>query len=339
VNKPRITVLMPVFNGEQYLQEAIASILDQSYRQFELLIINDGSTDNSVNIIDNFSDQRIRVITNPVNKGLIFSLNSGLESATAEFIARMDCDDICRPRRLEKQLLYLDHHPEIGVCGTWLRRFGDVQQKLYKPHTNPAKVKASLLFGCGVMHPTTMIRRSLLMAHNIRYDPAHVHAEDWYFWQACSKFEGITNLPEVLLDYRVRNDGITRQADLDKLKRDEIYKLIYKKVLDDFGISPSAQDLEIHRLICSSEPINDITLLSECHRWLILIQSKNKENHYYDQQALDYILANQFLFVCKKSSVLGFKAWQFLWNNKFFDKNLLDKRGLAKFFIRCYLKR
>ena len=116
---------MPVYNGERYLREAIDSILNQTFKDFEFLIINDGSTDLSVEIIESYADKRISLAHNGQNLGLITTLNRGFDLACGEYIARMDCDDISLPDRLEKQVVFMDNHPEIGICGSWVSAISD----------------------------------------------------------------------------------------------------------------------------------------------------------------------------------------------------------------------
>jgi glycosyltransferase involved in cell wall biosynthesis len=116
---PRISVVMSVYNGEKYLRQAIESILQQTYTDFEFIIIDDGSTDSSREIIQSYDDKRIRLVINEQNIGLTKSLNKGIRLAKGEFIARMDADDISLPQRFEKQVAYLDSHPEVGVLGTY----------------------------------------------------------------------------------------------------------------------------------------------------------------------------------------------------------------------------
>ena len=129
---PLVTVLMPVYNGEKYLKEAIESILNQTFKDFEFLIINDGSTDNSVKIIQSFNDLRIRLIHNESNIGLIKTLNKGLKLSNGKYIARMDCDDVSLPKRLSVQINFMEKHPEIGVCGSWVKIIGLEQKFINK---------------------------------------------------------------------------------------------------------------------------------------------------------------------------------------------------------------
>ena len=119
-----VTVLMPVYNGEMYLREAIDSILHQTFTDFEFLIINDGSTDNSETIILSYDDSRIRYEKNDSNLKLIATLNKGIELAKGKYIVRMDADDISIPDRIEKQVAFLEKNPDVGICGSWFTAFG-----------------------------------------------------------------------------------------------------------------------------------------------------------------------------------------------------------------------
>lgn len=123
---------MPVYNAQEYIREAIDSILNQTFSDFEFIIINDGSTDNSVEIIKNYNDPRIVLVDNTENKGLVSVLNQGLQLAQGEYIARMDADDISLPNRFMEQVNYLDKHPQVGILGAWFHIFGDKINRIEK---------------------------------------------------------------------------------------------------------------------------------------------------------------------------------------------------------------
>ena len=143
IKTPKITVLMPVYNGEKYLKESIESILKQTFRDFEFLIINDTSTDESEKIIRSFKDSRIKLIKNEKNIGLTKSLNKGLDLAKGEYMARMDADDISLPKRLEIQVAFMDKNPKIGVIGAWAKVIGESNKKYIKTYSNFEKIEPS----------------------------------------------------------------------------------------------------------------------------------------------------------------------------------------------------
>jgi glycosyltransferase involved in cell wall biosynthesis len=141
---PYVTVLMPVYNTEMYLKEAIDSILNQTFRDFEFIVINDGSTDSTSDIIESYSDPRIIYLQNEKNLGVATSLNKGLSIAKGTYIARMDGDDVSRCDRLEKQVAFMDANPEIGVCGTWLETIGD-RNEVWSPPRNHDQIIVGML--------------------------------------------------------------------------------------------------------------------------------------------------------------------------------------------------
>src|SRR4051794_15571169 len=174
---PKITVLMPVYNAAEYIRETIDSVLSQSFTDFEFLIINDGSTDQSEEIIKSYSDPRIRLINNEKNMRLIATLNKGIELAKGEYIARMDADDICLPTRLEKQYKVMEDNKDIALCGTGIKMMG---KKFFQPLviSNSNTIKNVMRAFNVFFHPTVMFRKSILIEQNYRYDPNYLHAED-----------------------------------------------------------------------------------------------------------------------------------------------------------------
>ncbi len=205
----KVSVIMPAYNVEKYVSEAIESILNQTFTDFELIIINDGSTDNTASIIDEYAkkDKRIRFINHSKNKGLIAVLNEGLDLCNGQYIARMDSDDISLPERFAKQVAYLDTHPECGVLGTWFHVFGN---KDYINNTHPKKLDIlKILQGCFVAHPTVMMRKSVIDKYGFRYDADYKHAEDYELWSRMIFVTEIHNLQEVLLQYRWTDTNIS----------------------------------------------------------------------------------------------------------------------------------
>ena len=154
---PRVSVFMPVYNAGKDLAEAIQSILDQTYRDFEFVIVNDGSTDTSLQTLQQYTDPRIRLINNDGNKGLIASLNIGLETCQGEYIVRMDQDDISLPQRIEKQVQFLDEHPEYGLAGSWFEDFGEqIESKIVRYSSDDTAIRIRHLYQTHISHPTAV---------------------------------------------------------------------------------------------------------------------------------------------------------------------------------------
>lgn len=207
---PKVTVLMPVYNAEKFLPEAIKSVLAQTYTDFELLIINDGSTDRSREIILSFCDPRIRLIDNEKNMRLVFSLNKGLQLAKGKYIARQDADDIASPKRLKKQIEYLEKNPQIVLLGSWAEII-DERGKLisvWKRPTGHCSIVWRLLFNNCLVHSSVMFPRDNVLKVG-GYNSSTVYGQDYDLWVRLSKVGKIKQLPEVLLKHRVSSESIS----------------------------------------------------------------------------------------------------------------------------------
>lgn len=201
---PALSVLMPVHNGGRFLAEAISSILKQTFRDFEFLIVNDGSTDTTAQVLAGFSasDARIR-ITNLPHTGLVAALNHGFDLASGTWVARMDADDIAWPARLERQMAFASFATNTAAIGSFWRVIdadGLVRRTISTP-TTPAGIAASLKHSNCLAHPTMLLRRAAVLACG-GYRPAFEQAEDYDLWLRLSEHFEIHALPEVLLDYR-----------------------------------------------------------------------------------------------------------------------------------------
>jgi glycosyltransferase involved in cell wall biosynthesis len=202
---------MSVYNGRPHLEEAVKSILDQTFSDFEFIIINDGSTDGSEEVLEKFAgrDERIR-LAHQQNQGLIASLNRGLDMANGEHIARMDADDVSHPERFDRQVDFLESNPEVGILGTQIKRVdadGNPHGKWILP-TDPGVIGWQLLFSTCLCHPTVMMRRSLLDDLD-GYAEWATHAEDYELWTRAVLKSRLGNLPVTLHKLRRHEDSIT----------------------------------------------------------------------------------------------------------------------------------
>ena len=200
---PLVSVMLPVYNAECYVAEAIESILNQTYNNFEFIIVNDGSSDRSEEVILSISDERIRYYRNEVNLGLIGTLNKSISLSSGKYLARMDNDDICLPERLAKQVAFLESHPEVGVLGTAFYNI-DKAGEIFSETAFPSQHNLlcwSLCFFSPLAHPTVMMRRELVQSEG-GYKAGIVHCEDYDFWYRLSSKTKLSNLPDVLFKLR-----------------------------------------------------------------------------------------------------------------------------------------
>jgi glycosyltransferase involved in cell wall biosynthesis len=213
-----ISVVLAVYNGQMYLKEAIDSILSQTFADFEFIIIDDGSTDSTSEIILNYSDPRIVYLKNETNKGLIYSLNRGLSVSKGKYIARMDSDDIALPKRFRKQYDYMESHPETGICGSNVEAFFNTCDKkiiIRFPKTDHL-IRTYTFFQPPFSHPSVMMRRKILIDNHLKYSEKYLHAEDYALWVDLLKYTKAYNIPAVLLRYRIHEKSVTAGTQKDR---------------------------------------------------------------------------------------------------------------------------
>jgi glycosyltransferase involved in cell wall biosynthesis len=209
LSNPKITVLMPVYNCELYIQEAVDSILNQTFTDFEFLIIDDASSDSTVSLIKKYNDPRIQLIEKPINTGYTNSLNLGLQLAKGKYIARMDGDDISLLERFAKQVAFLEANPAVILCGTWYSIIGS--DRIVKVPESHDAIKVALLKGNCLAHPSVMIRKRSLEVFSTVYDVSKEPAEDYDLWVRLVMEGKLYNLQEVLLDYRTHSNQVTKK--------------------------------------------------------------------------------------------------------------------------------
>ena len=207
---PKISVVMPAYNAATFVADAVNSILAQSFAGFELIVVEDGSTDATREVLKSFTDPRIAVVANPANLGEAGAFNIGLALAHGEFVARFDADDIAEPNRLELQLAFMTAHPEITVCGSDGECFGEITGPTGVPETD-ADIKANFMAGMSnIVNPTAVIRRKFLTDTGVRANPNYRTACDLGFWIECMRKGAVfANIKQTLIRYRTnaRNFG------------------------------------------------------------------------------------------------------------------------------------
>ncbi|EOI3667634.1 glycosyltransferase family 2 protein, partial [Campylobacter coli] len=293
-NKPLVTVIMPAFNRENYISFAIESILNQDYLNFEFIIIDDCSTDATYNIIQEYAkrDQRIIVLRNKKNKGIVYSLNRCLERSRGKYIARMDDDDISLPERIEKQVNVMEKDISIVVAGTYFKPM-DENLEFFGNWVNVCKhemIKLKMMFECPICHPTVMIRASFLKENNLKYSYKYQYAEDYKLWSDIIQKGGkIINIPEVLLFYRISNSSISRNRLTSKLQKhnSEIIAYHYRQFI-------------LGSEIKSMFLLNHVTPLEFCKKQLIY---KAVQEIQINNGQIDYDKVQQFVqYFCGSES-------------------------------------
>lgn len=326
---PVLTVIMPVYNGERFLKESIDSVLNQSFVNFTLLILNDNSTDETANILENYKiqDSRISVITKTKNEGPANLRNEGIERATTEFIALLDADDIALPTRFEKQLAYLETHPEVGVCGTWFTFFGAKKEKIVKHEVNHEALKVKFLHSCGIGNPTVMFRKSVL--GDLRFEHEYVPAEDYGLWSQLIHKTQFYNLPESLLKYRWHDANISQTKE-ENLRKSEVSIKI--KQLEKLGIMTNDTDIlpYIHAVSLQRKQAPEALIKTIEAAKILLVQ--NKKLHIYNQNLLEKHIHRIIVRSIRNAKNYNQAFYRFIKNDSGFFKELATADKLVLFF-------
>lgn len=294
-----ISVIMAVYNDEKYIKEAIDSVLAQTHQEFELIIIDDGSTDSTLQIIQSYRDERILLLRNEGNKGLPYSLNRGLEAAKGKYIARMDGDDICHPRRLERQLAYMDSHHNITICGSNRMLFGNGKCIECRCPETSEELKVRMLFGTPIAHPSWFIRKSDFDKYHFRYNESFRRSQDYeLFYRVMQKCQAAC-VQEPLLKYRV----VSKSG--KSLMVEERYTMkVARRILKDLHMHPSPKEL---RLLLGYE--NDLKRLTNQINLILLYEKMISANHewgLFDEQILRDTLNRMLHAKCGEHSYISF---------------------------------
>jgi len=339
-NIPQISVIMLAYESGKYIRASIESILAQTFKDFELLIIYDDSKDDTIKIIEEFvkKDERVKCIKNENRKGIVGAANTGLKYAKGKYIARLDSDDLSLPDRLEKQITFMEENPQYGLLGGGYRQIdseGKILSNSWIPSAVPEKIKSILLFENYFAQSTIFIRRTVLDITGF-YDENILSMEDYNLWVRCSFVTKVWNLPDILVYYRVHSDSDTiRKSDI----RQTVLSAAYKYQFDKISLSFTAEELFLHYSIYNNNFIPAKEFIQKEKLWLIKLYDFNGKNGKYDEFFFNEVLSEKWFEICYHSSVLG--LWAFFEYNKF----LLSKIGKKtinmkiKFFIRCILRK
>lgn len=283
----QISVIMPVFNTSvSFLKEAVDSILTQSFREFEFIIIDDGSTDRCREYLESLSDPRIVIIHNDKNLGVTKSLNIGLRVARGKYIARMDSDDISLPFRFEKQFTFMENNPEIIVCGSKIGAVGksrnlNTSKKVHFTDMEEYRIKM-LFVNPGPSHPTAFFRHDKMIKYNIWYDERLRYAQDYGMWETISRYGDVCILGEVLLLKREHVNQITKAHREQQMECD---KTTQRKLLTELMGSVSDEEMDQH-YIHSAGRHEDAVITPEIVSWYCQIMKANEQRHIYNGRKL-----------------------------------------------------
>lgn len=336
-NLPLVSVVMPVYKAEMYLKEAIESILKQTYTNFEFLIFNDGSTDNSLKIIESYSelDKRIVLAYQGENKGYVHHLNEAIKIANGKYIVRMDADDIAHPERIEKQVKFLEKNSEYVLCGSRVQCIGNSNEIVTLP-IEDEEIRLKMLYINPFAHPSVTIRKSVLIENKLFYNEIAMPAEDYDLWTKIIAKGKVHNLPEILLKYRVHQKNISllpkTQSQIEANKQSNknyIVQFFQKNHLND-------EELELMYCLFNSHQIEfslkEIKKIAHLIKKIIFLDC---DYHMVRKEKVEELLIYRFFYICTTSTYLGIPLWWFYIRSGLTYSNLSLN---IKFFVKSFLK-
>ncbi|MFT5666009.1 MAG: glycosyltransferase involved in cell wall biosynthesis [Vicingaceae bacterium] len=335
-NLPLVSVIMPAYNAERFIKKSIESIVNQTYKKWELIVIDDGSTDGTATIVQSFieRDDRIKLVVNETNKGLIITRNRGLEESKGKYIANLDSDDIAFKTRLKKQVHFLEEHSDYVLIGSSCENIDSDGNKvktvrLKLPHHHIAIL---LLFSNYFINSTTMVKADV--AKEIGYAHDIPLAEDYCFFAKISKMGCAGNLKETLVQYR------THESNISKLKAIELnaaIKKIHQKQLERLGILPTESELMLHGSLVVGSAFDLNIKLITVEKWLLRLVAINQKKRLYDEELFNYYCAFFYRRSCEKAK-LGVRALHIFRKSEISKYVKNDTKGNSTFFVKSILK-
>lgn len=297
MSKPEVTIFMAVYNGAKYLRQAIDSALGQSFPDFELLIIDDGSTDNSLDIIDTYKDPRIRLLRNEQNLGLFNTRQRGVEEARGKYFATLDCDDIAPLNRLEIQLEYFRKNPQSAVCAGRIKYIDENSAQTGQVSIVQGDqdfLRSLLLFTNFFYNSTTMMPVAVL--REFQYRPGYEPAEDFDMFERIAANYPVGVLPDFLSFYRVHANNI---SNLKSENRKRAEKEIVERQLQRYGFSFKEEDIQLHLNFITNEFNFERYTVKDYAAWLRHLTEQNREKKQFNTGSFNQAIALQWLRVIK----------------------------------------
>ena len=294
---------MAVYNTGEYLQLAVNSVMQQTYPHFELIIVNDGSTDNSDEIIRTYSDERIIYIKNETNLGIVKTRNLGLDRMSGKYLAILDSDDIAILDRLEKQVAFMEENPEYGLCGSFfniINSQGEVVNKVSFPQEDQ-DIKAYLQLGNCFCHSTVIVRGDLVKKH--RYSEANLLAEDYNLYLNLSEETKFRNLSFFGCCYRVHRNNVSYQ--MNNVMYDSIKEINRHNLLKlDIPFTEDQLNLHSHFLIFDADYFSDQDIFLNLENWVKTLVAATQADFVMNRPVIFKFLLHRWFVICYKKRMI-----------------------------------
>lgn len=339
VAKPLVSIIMAAYNADRYIAESIESILSQTYSNWELIIVDDASSDKTVEIANEYAkyDPRIKLICQDKNSGPAIARNQAIEKSLGKYVAILDSDDISLPSRIEEQVMFLEEHCNFGIIGSWTSVIDErgKENGFVWGNTLPTeKIPSMLLFKNYFTNSATMIRKVAIPMGGYRAE--FIPSEDYDLWVRIIKKWSGYNLQKVLTKYRVHQNGISqkRQPALKKAV-DQIFEI----QLANIDIIPNNEEIELHKMRSNLENPSIENYLDKKHQWMQKIRNANTRIGIYEEPYFSEILSDKWFESCNMSTNLGLIVWNNFWSSDLSTLAKLSLNQKIKFFIKCLIKK
>ena len=332
---PRVSVIMPVYNGEKYIKEAVESIVRQTFSDWELFIVNDASTDSTEKILESFKDPRLKIIKNERNLGSVASRNTAFAQIQSEYVAILDADDIAAPTRFQEQVKFLDSNSDFGLVASWTKIIsGDGTQigRVLKKTIPPEKIPIQFLFHNLLAFSSVMMRKKNIPS--LPFEAWSVPVEDVALYFKMLPHSKFAILPKILTSYRSHEKGISK---VYGEKRLEVMNTLIHEALKKLGIDASPEELKIHRTNYGYAGTDTEQFLKKRERWLLTLTEKNKNTEIYPPVLFEEVLAEKWLESCDANARLGFKLWK-MFHSSPLSQKISWRKNFKKLFrlgLKC----
>jgi glycosyltransferase involved in cell wall biosynthesis len=300
-----ISVIIPTYNRENFIKETIDSVLNQTYKNIEILIVDDGSTDNTREIIESINDPRIIYIYQD-NTGASASRNTGIKNAKGEYVAFLDSDDSWLPDKLEKQIKFIQNNPQIDICGGWILQFDEKSNKIWKLYSEPSDIKAYNLFNNPLFQTTVLLKKEVLYEYNVFYNPEYKSSNDYDFFSRLLEFAEPYNIPEILAKYRTHYNQLSTKT---RSEQNNYSKQIKLNLLKKMNLEPTEEELDLHQSITLLTFNANCDTFKKFNIWFEKLIIANKKTKIYSEFSFNKIICDYWLSiiaVSKNKALLAF---------------------------------
>ncbi|NDV95995.1 glycosyltransferase family 2 protein [Dysgonomonas sp. 521] len=337
MNWPLVSVLIPCYNVERYVEEAVNSIRNQTYPNLEIIAINDCSTDRTGELLEKLAsaDSRMKIVTNEENLKLIKTLNKGIALCNGDYIARMDADDISLPTRIEKEVDFLEKHPDHDIVSTQFYAFRSEnpdKKDLNHSPLHDEQLRAYMLFRSGICHPAVMIRKRVFTELGLKFEPEYLHVEDYALWSEAMYKTKLANLSEPLLLYRVHRYQVSSlHEDLQTENKKRVFKIHCRHL----GLPADDDFIDVYASVAECVPLHPtFDYLDKCEAFMVSLSKLNKEKGFCDKVYLEQLLSLTWLRLCANSQ-LGLKVIKKMEASSLYKRENYTSRDLVIFYTKC----